>query len=199
MIRLLAIAFASSSLIWAASAQRSSQLQLASFFEENRGQFGSQVRFSARTLDGVLLLEDQGHTIAAGSSVVRYRLVGAREESTIEGLEALTARGHYYLGNDSSRWRTGVPLYQRVEYREIYAGIRMIHYRSADGRLEHDFVVAPGGDPEQIRFRIDADSLALSADGDLVAGAASGPIVYRKPVAYRKPMRGGGRSRRTIA
>jgi uncharacterized protein (TIGR03437 family) len=173
-------------MVAAAPSGKLDRVQLVSFFEENLGQFPANVLFSARTGDGVLLLEKNGHTVAAGSAAVRYRLVGARTEAQVEGLDALPARGHYYLGNDPSRWRTGVPLYQRTQYRDAYPGVDILYYRGAGGELEHDFIVAPGADPAQIRFRIeDADSLTLSPEGDLVAASGAGPIVYRQPAAYQ--------------
>ena len=59
-------------------------------------------------------------------------------------------------------------MYGRVAYRQIYSGIDLVYY-GADRRLEFDFVVAPGADPELIALRLEgADRLTLDASGDLL-------------------------------
>ncbi len=161
--------------------------ELTSFFEENRGQFAPDTLFASRTRQGVLLLTSDGHALLTGSTALRYRLLGARRDPKVVGIGPQSARAGYFLGNQPSRWRAGVTLFDRVEYRDPYPGIRMIHYRNAQGGLEHDFLVAPGADVSRIRFRLEgAQALTLSPEGDLIAETDSGAIIYRKPIAYQE-------------
>jgi hypothetical protein len=44
-----------------------------------------------------------------------------------------------------------IPTFARVEYREVYPGVRLV-YHSTQGQLEYDFIVAPGADPAGIRM-----------------------------------------------
>jgi len=54
------------------------------------------------------------------------RLVGANSAARIEGLDALPGRSHSFIGRDPGRWRTNVPTYARVAYRDIYPGIDLV-------------------------------------------------------------------------
>src|SRR5438874_1445391 len=84
----------------------------------------------------------------------------------IAGLEPLPGKVNYFLGSDPALWRRDVPTYARVKMASIYQGIDLVYYQgSAPGgrpALEHDFVVAPGGDPGRIALEISgADSVTL--------------------------------------
>lgn len=58
------------------------------------------------------------------ATVVRMRLEGANTHPrAIEGLEKLPGKVNYLLGDDSSQWRTDIPIYGKVAYRDVYAGV----------------------------------------------------------------------------
>ncbi len=50
-----------------------------------------------------------------------------------------------FLGNDPSRWHTGIATFGRVEYTGVYPGIDLAYYGN-QGRLQYDFIVGPGAD-----------------------------------------------------
>jgi len=53
-------------------------------------------------------------------AVLRMRIMSGNEVNpTIEGLEEQPGKVNYFLGNDSSKWLTGVPTFRRVAYRNI--------------------------------------------------------------------------------
>ena len=93
---------------------------------------------------------------------------GAKRHPLMEATQPLGARSNYFLGNDPLKWRTGVPLYGQVRYRDLYPGIELAFH--GDGRaLEYDWIVAPGADPSAIRMSFEgADRMAIDAAGDLV-------------------------------
>ncbi len=148
--------------------------------------------------DGVLSeWEDRESEIAnQQSSVVSLRLVGANPKPEIIGLEPLRAKSNYFIGNDPKRWRTNVPNFAKVMYKDVYPGIDVVFY-GKNGELEHDFVVHPGADPKAIRFAVAAVSdrrsavgtppLQVDAQGDLVIGTEAGEVRLRKPVVYQMP------------
>jgi hypothetical protein len=120
------------------------------------------------------------------SEILRLRLVGANPSPQVRGLEELPGKSNYFIGDDPSKWRTNVPNYAKVEYREVYPGVNLVYYGN-QRQLEHDFVVAPGADPNAIRFAIEgADKLELDAAGDLVLHVAGGKVCLRKPVVYQE-------------
>jgi len=79
-------------------------------------------------------------------SVVRMKLVNANPALKVTGGEELPGKVNYFLGNDPKKWRTNVATYEKVEYESVYPGIDLAYYGNQSGRLEHDFIVAPGGD-----------------------------------------------------
>jgi uncharacterized protein (TIGR03437 family) len=125
--------------------------------------------------------------LSAGSAVnLRLKLVGGNPQAEVAGLEELPGKSNYFIGNDPSKWRTNVPTYAKVEYRDVYPGVNLVYY--GNGRqLEHDFVVAPGADPSQIRLAVEGtDKMELNAQGDLVLHASGGEVRLRKPVVYQE-------------
>ena len=57
------------------------------------------------------------------SSVLRMKLVGANPDAKVSGLEQLPGKVNYFIGNDQTKWRTNIPTYKRVEYKDVYPGI----------------------------------------------------------------------------
>ncbi|MBI2877435.1 MAG: hypothetical protein HYY20_11185 [Candidatus Tectomicrobia bacterium] len=119
-------------------------------------------------------------------TMLRIHLLDARPTSQLEGLELLPGKSHYFIGNDPGRWRTGIPHYARVKYREIYPQIDLIFYGN-QGQVEYDFVVAPGADPKAIRLGFEgADHLSLDGQGNLILHTAGGQLLQRAPVIYQE-------------
>ncbi len=76
---------------------------------------------------------------------------------------------NHYHGNDPAAWRTNVRAYSRVRYAGVYDGIDLVYYGNQQ-RLEYDFEVAPGRDPNAIRLRFDGAARVEidEATGDLL-------------------------------
>jgi RHS repeat-associated protein len=119
------------------------------------------------------------------SEVIRLKLVGANPGAQVGGLEELPGKSNYFIGNDPTKWRTNVPNYAKVEYRDVYPGVNLVYYGNGQ-QLEHDFVIAPGADPSVIRFAVEgADKVELDAQGDLVLSTNEGEVRLRRPVVYQ--------------
>lgn len=159
-------------------------------FEANRGQTDSRVKFLSRGPGYTLFLTATEATFALRESEglqrrLRMKLLGANRNPRVSGIDPLPGRSHYFIGRDPSRWRTGIPLYERVEYEEVYPGIDLVYYGN-HRQLEYDFVVAPAADPRAITLAFDgADRLALDASGDLILSFAKSAIRLRKPIVYQ--------------
>lgn len=101
-----------------------------------------------------------------------------------EGLDRSPIELSYCKG-DRSQWRSRVPLYRQVVYRQVYAGIDLVYYPK-DERLTYDFRVAPGADPSAIRLHFDgADRLALDREGNLRCWVGGQVVVMQKPTLYQ--------------
>ena len=156
-------------------------------FEPNLGQSDARVKFLARTRGITVFLTATDTVLSTGRSAIRMRLVGANSAARIEGLDALPGRSHSFIGRDPGRWRTDVPTYTRVAYRDIYPGIDLVYYGTQERQLEYDFVVGPGADPRAIRLMFDGvDRLELNGTGDLVLHVGDTSLRFGKPLVYQR-------------
>src|SRR2546426_3342474 len=168
---------------WLTEAYRS----LSFSFEPNLGQSDARVKFLARTRGLTVFLTATDTVLSTGRTAVRMRLVGANSAARIQGLDELPGRSHSFIGRDPSRWRTNVPTYARVAYRDIYPGIDLVYYGTQERQLEYDFVVGPGADPRAIRLMFDGvDRLELNGTGDLVLHVGETSLRFGKPLVYQR-------------
>ncbi len=101
-------------------------------FEANQGQTDGRVKYLTRgrgyTLfltpsEAVLVLRSQSSRTA-----LRMRLVGAIPHPTIVAVDQLPGKSNYFIGNDPKKWRTNIPTYAKVRYKDVYPGIDLIYY-----------------------------------------------------------------------
>ena len=174
-------------------------------FEPNQGQAPSGVQFLSRGAAYNLFLTDAGATLAlqnhrqtprdvragANQNSPDPEVLGIRFERPNAGLRVsgeneLPGRSNYFIGKDPQKWRRGIPNYARVRYHDVYPGVDLIYYGN-QGRLEYDFVVAPGAQPDQIGLLIDGvGKLELSASGELIVPVGRSTVRLQKPVVYQE-------------
>ena len=180
-------------------------------FEANVGQTDSDVEFLARG-SGHLIFLARGEAVFTFRSVrsdgrtrettapadhwsavtdaavpsFRMKLLGANADPQGVGQARLGGQINYFRGKNEKAWRTGVPAYDKVMYREVYPGIDLVYYGNS-GRLEYDFVVAPGSNPGAIALSFEgADSTRLDGDGNLVLSTGYGSVRFEKPLMYQE-------------
>ncbi len=189
---------------------RASYAALPLAFEANQGQADPQVKYMARASGYTMFLTQseavfsfspqagpsvgRGHGLTpyqpiherGSAAVVRMRLVGGNSHSQLASMDPLPGKINYYLGNDPGKWHSGVPQCARVSYRTVYPGIDLAYYGERS-KLEFDFIVAPGSNPESIGLSFDgAKHLESDASGNLVVASGAGDVVFHKPVAYQE-------------
>lgn len=124
--------------------------------------------------------------------VVQTKLDGANPAARISGGKELPGRVNYLIGNNPQNWRTNIPTYASVQYTDVYPGISLI-YHGNQGRLEYDFVVEPGANPNAIKFDLTAGNrssgsegpVRIASNGDLVIETSAGVVRFCKPVIYQ--------------
>lgn len=155
-------------------------------FERNDGQTDARVRFVALGAGGAVFVTDEGMTIAPRGrdrAPLRLTFDGA-EASRVDGEARLPGVANHLRGRDPARWQTSVPLFARAVCREPWRGIDVV-FRGTDGRVEYDFEVAPGADPESISLRFDgADSVAVDGSGDLVVATGGAEFRHLRPRVF---------------
>src|SRR5688572_5056300 len=156
-------------------------------FEQNQGQASPDIRFVARARNYALGLTNH-ETIfrfPGRQSEIRMRLAGSNSKSPLAPDGPLQGHTNYFRGADRSKWISNVRHYERVIRTGVYAGIDQIYYGNK-GNLEHDLIVAPGGDPSQIAFEFEGTGhIRVDSDGTLSLEGAEGVLLQHKPVAYQ--------------
>jgi uncharacterized protein (TIGR03437 family) len=186
-MRVLAVAVVSlgvvCSAVWSATKPATAG---AVAFEPNRGQDPAGSDFVAHGKGYTLMLRADRAELVSGGTHVTTVLDGARKRASREGESPRPGVVNYLNLNDRSRSIAGIPTYGRVHYRGVYAGVDLIYYGNA-GKLEYDFVVAPGADPHSIRMRYEgARSLQIDPSGDLIVGTTDGDLRQQRPVVYQE-------------
>jgi len=82
------------------------------------------------------------------------KLLGASAKVQVTGQDELPGKSNYFVGSDPKKWHPSVPQYAKVRYENIYPGVDLVYYGN-QRKLEYDFVVQPGADPNLIRLGID--------------------------------------------
>jgi hypothetical protein len=122
------------------------------------------------------------------TDVLRLKLVDANPDAAVLGAHELPGKVNYFLGNDPAKWRGNLPTFAEVRYRNVYPGIDLIYHGDQDGRLEYDFVVAPGAHPNAIALQVGAvrePPLRIDRNGSLVISTGRGEIRFNKPRVYQ--------------
>lgn len=98
----------------------------------------------------------------------------------------MQAKSSYFTGSDPKQWTTDVPNYAKVKYEQVYPGIDLIFYGNPQ-KLEYDFVVAPGANPQQIKLSFTgAQKMRIDASGGLVLMTKAGEVRQHKPAVYQE-------------
>jgi hypothetical protein len=175
------------------------------FFEPLPGQSraSSAARFVLRTPQYDLLLGQNGgvlefpesgarhcdkrHDCRSGAAPVEFfqlNLAGASPKARIEGDGEQSGFSNYLVGNDPGKWRTHVPHFGEVRYRDVYPGIDLV-FRGNPQRLEYDFLLTPYAHADLISIQLDgiatAHSLRMGEDGSVSLQLAGGRVVCKGP------------------
>ena len=158
-------------------------------FEPNVGQAPGRYDFVARGQGFGMSISATGATLALGTGkvqgLVRLDLLGASPSADPRALESLPGKVNYLIGNDPSKWRSEVPTFGSVSYRDVLPGIDVIYHGTNAGTLEYDFVVAPDADPGDIRVGFSGVNDVALRGGNLVITKAGGTVTQGAPVLYQ--------------
>jgi hypothetical protein len=181
-------------------------------FIQNIGQVDSKVRGYARTSQYTLWVTEEGFVfdrykpknrkgkrlIAMAKEIMKHgHLLREREVSKLAFLNTqkspritplfLTShRVHYFKGNNPANWKTNIPTYKGMLYKNLYQNIDLKVYGTKK-QMEYDWVVNPGGDPEAIRFECQniSDS-SIDGKGNLTVNTRLGRIIHKRPASYQR-------------
>jgi len=183
------------------------------YFIPNQGQMDNAVAFYVQGKDKILYFSPEGITFsldygretpagpdgksgpgakavhrlpeASGRWNVKLEFVDANPGARPVGEKEAGAVVSYFKGQPDA-WRTGLPTYSRIVYRDLWPGIDLAYYGSMN-KLKYEFIVHPGADPSKIRLAYrGVDSLRVDDEGRLRVTTPAGGFRDDTPLAYQE-------------
>lgn len=147
--------------------------------------FGSDVRTA-----GILTREDSVDRIPPRADgidtdadsvefmMVRATFVGASPNPEIVAEGLLDFKCNYFLGNDPDRWRTNVPNFSAITFKEIYPRVDLHFSGDENGQVTYEFQEASGADLAEVRAAYEgAAEVIAGADGRKIVQTRWGAII----------------------
>ena len=141
--------------------------------------------------DPISLSRGAARTVARQDSLSLYRIdvqfPGANPHVEVSGEDTASDYTNYYLAQ-CPNGITMVRGFRRIVYKELYPHIDLVFYTSDSGArgMEYDFIIHPGGDPNQLRMQFEGqDSLRLNAEGEVGIFSPFGTVTDRAPRSYQ--------------
>ena len=164
-------------------------------FEPNQGQWTKEASFGthAQGFSALFHGPDVVYSLQADERQARIatRWIGAAKKQ-LNAVDKLPGTANYYVGNDESRWISGLPTYRRSKATAIYPGVDLVYYGHGQ-QLEYDLVVAPGTDTSRVMLAFEGGRSTLDEHGNLILTTNAGQFIQHRPVAYQ-PAAGGERT-----
>lgn len=175
----------------------------------NAGQWDERINYKVELQTGEMLIEDdgftyyfhnfnsvRGHSHGEGEThkahneeelkahVIKSKFVGSNWGGIKSEDHYSTFYRNYILGNDQTKWKSGLFGIAQLEMSEMYPGVD-VHLSGRDAQLKYSFVVKPGIDPDVIQIAYDGhNGIYLDQEGNLHISSIFGEIVESKPVAW---------------
>ena len=147
--------------------------------------------------EAMRMLQERRHNTEANQSYsasVRMQMVNENPKARLVASDMEPGKVNYLVGRDRAKWHSDIPLYGRVEYKQVYDGVD-VAFHAKGQQVEFDYLVKPNADAAQIALRFDgAEKVRTTAEGNLVLSTAAGDVQLLKPVAYQ----GEGASRKLV-
>ena len=178
-----------------------------SAFIKNQGQWDASVSHRFPLNNGDLWLDEGGWSLSVmhaeqreealhalhgeiGAStlvqghVLKVRLKESQKPDNIQNSEERSAYHNYFIGNDKSKWQGHVPLFDRVRFSHIYAGIDL-EVESENGRPKMTYIVDPQVDPSTIQLEYQGHRGLSVKEGELHIKTSIGTILETGLMAYQ--------------
>lgn len=186
-----------------------SAVQTGLVFEANKNQWPAQVQYMSDIHGGRVFFEENRftfilhsipdlekahedahrngtdmHAAIIHSHAYSMNFSGANPHPQIEGSSRQSYYRNYFIGNDTAKWASQVPVYNGITYNNLYPGIDLKAY-GAGNDLKYDYIVYPGADESSILVNYEGvDDLSVRK-GALIISTSIGDVTELKPVAWQ--------------
>jgi len=131
-----------------------------------------------------LLHDDSSKLSIRETHRMDMELIGANTSPITIEEDASQSYTHYYNRN-----LYNVKSYKKIIYKNIYPSIDWVIYHTADpsqtARVKYDFIVHPGGKPEQIRFKLKWTEASIGDNGSLHLKNELGEVDEERPICFQ--------------
>jgi hypothetical protein len=118
------------------------------------------------------------------------QLIGANPYAELVLGDPIATYQRYFLSwvnVDNSKEGKVAIQYKSILYKDVYPHIDWQLYFTAEGDLEYDFIVHPGGDIAQIQWQYSGhEGLHITAHGDLELQTPRGTILQKAPISFEQ-------------
>ena len=119
-----------------------------------------------------------------GAHAYKVRFKGASLTPQLQSKKVQSHYYNYYIGADTSRWKSGIHPCGAVQYTALYPGIDL-YVGSDAGKMKYEFTVAPGASVVPLVLQFEGtDGLSLKG-GKLLVKTALGTVEEGEPLAYQ--------------
>lgn len=174
---------------------------------ENKGQWAKPVLFQSRSQKHTIWIQQHGFLFdirdysklqeAHGhpekeitntdyrQTLVAAHFVGSKEVTHITKQQASPHYFNYFIGNDRSKWVSGVYSYHEAVLEDFYTDIDLKVFDD-DARFKYELWCQPNSDASQIAIDYKgAEKVRIDEKGNLVITTPLGDMVEQAPVAYQ--------------
>lgn len=168
----------------------SALLPFGSHFEANAGQLPAHAQYAFRGQGYRFDLLRNGIALAADADPalhpMKIEFSGCRSGVVASGRRPLAFRVQHPMAREhASRKMVSAQAYEAVRMDGMYEGID-IDYQVHEGKLQYDFIVAAGANPDVIALRFHgASEVQLDGSGNLVVDLGKGTVLQHKPFLYQ--------------
>ncbi len=127
---------------------------------------------------------DHHHDQGIRQHVFKIKFKEANAKFKSQGVGPSPTYSNYFRGNDQSRWASEVRDYMKAELYEVYDNIDLHFYQNDDG-LKYDWIVHPGGDPDDIVLEYQYLEDLFIKKGKLYQVNSIDTIIESAPYAYQ--------------
>ena len=172
----------------------------------NRGQWDREIVYSLDLQQGKMYVDSSGFTFSLNDAmshkheqeelahsihcqVLKFNFAGSQWKGEKSEKSPSSHYRNYYLGSDSTKWRSNLHSYENVTLNDFYPGVDMI-LDGSEAKFKYSFVLRPQSDPDQISWNVSgANSIELK-DGKILVHTDFGDIIEEVPVAWNVNSKG---------
>ncbi|MCP9761469.1 DUF7948 domain-containing protein [Lacihabitans soyangensis] len=91
---------------------------------------------------------------------------------------------NFFIGQNKDEWKSNVPAFEEILLENVFDGIDFRMY-SADQSLKYEYIVKPGADASQIKFKYEGANETLIQKNELILKTNFGLIKEFQPFTYQ--------------